>query len=376
MGLLVSHQRAVAGGIDVGEVGTQVLVYHHGALEELDAAVRQEGSVGLDADGEDHHIGREGPHAGLDGVHPAGAQNGLQGIAGEDPDALALEVTLDVLSHLGIKDIGHDLGGQIHHRDSQTLGLEILRRLQTDEAAAHYHGPAGLGGLHIVPQADGVVRGAQLEHALQVHAGQGRNDGRGAGGQDTGVIGVVLLLAGGVIAGSHRLGGAVQLYRLPAGEDLHAGETGEFGGGVDDQLLPGIDETADIIGQAASRIGDVLILGDKCDLHPAVHAFELGRGLGSGGDTADDEHLHNKPPSHPDGRQSLLCGLFRGMVCTYHYKSKRPKGKVPNSNKNRGPRYNRYHGPRGEGRWDLIRKYFQLPSCPCPGPPDSRGRQG
>ena len=55
--MAVAHHGAVAGGVDVGHVGAHLLVHHHGALEEVDAGVLQEGGGGAHADGQHHHVG-------------------------------------------------------------------------------------------------------------------------------------------------------------------------------------------------------------------------------------------------------------------------------------------------------------------------------
>ena len=285
----VVYLRAVAHGVDVVQVGSLVLVHDDGALEHLDAGIMQERGCGTDADGHDHHVSLETAHGRADAGGLLAAQHGLQAGAGHDPDALGLQLAADIVGDLGVEQVGHDLRSHVHHGDLQALGQEVFGDFQTDEAAAHNNGAAALVLVHISPQADGVVGGPHGEHTGQVDAGNIGNEGHGAGGDDQLIVGDHFAVCEG-----HGLGGSVNRHSLHPGLDLHTGQAHVLSGGVDDQLLPGLDAAAHIVGQAAAGIGNVLALGVNGDLGAAVPAHQLGSGLGTGGNAANDNNVHTR----------------------------------------------------------------------------------
>ena len=161
----VINHGAVAHGINVGEIGLLVLVHHDGALEHFNAGIVQERGGRTDADGHNHHVSLEAAHSGADAGGLLAAQHGFQARAGDNADALGLELTADVVGDLRIKQVGHDLRGHVNHGDLQALGQQVLGDFQADEAAAHNHRAAAVVVIHIGAQADGVIGGAHGEHA-------------------------------------------------------------------------------------------------------------------------------------------------------------------------------------------------------------------
>lgn len=77
---------------------------------------------------------------------------------------------------------------------------------------------------------------------------------------------------------------------------LHAGESRELLGRVDDKLTLVLYRAAHIVRQTASGVGYVLALGDQYDLRVAVLTLELGGGLCSGGNSANDQQFHGSFP--------------------------------------------------------------------------------
>ena len=75
---------------------------------------------------------------------------------------------------------------------------------------------------------------------------------------------------------------------LPQGAHLHARKAPVLLGGVDDELLPVLNGAAHIIGQTASRVGDVRAFGEQHHLVGAVLPFPFGGSLGASGHAADD----------------------------------------------------------------------------------------
>ena len=288
----VVHHGAVAHGVHIIEVGALVVVHHDGALHHLQAGLSQETGGGTDADGQHHHVG--GQHAGA-GIHASGllgAHNALEGGASAHTHALSLELAADVVGHLSVKDVGHQLVGHVHHSDVQALGHEVLGDLQADEAAAHHHGVAAVVVVHVSTQTDGVVGGTHGIHTLPVHALHGGHKGLSAHGHHQLVIADGVGLTAGHVAHGHGLGVGVHGGGLHTGDHVHAGQALVLCGGVDDQLVPGLNAAAHIVGQAAPGIGNVLALGVDGDVGVPVLTLELGGGLGACGNAADDDHVH------------------------------------------------------------------------------------
>lgn len=288
----VGHQSTVARGVHIRQVGAQLAVHRDGSLDHLQAAALQKSGVGTDARAHHHHIGRQSARLGLHGGDPAVAQNDLGRGAGHHPDAGRLQLLAGKAGHFLIQHAGHDLARHVEYRHIQPLSQQVLRRLQADEAAADDHCVLGGVLLQIAAQSDGVVRGAQLEHALLGRALDGRDHAGRAGGNDQGIVFIGLGLTAGQVLGSHGLGRRVQAHGLPAGEHLGAGEGGVLLRGIHDQLVTGLNQAAHIIGQAAARVGDVPVLDQNGHIRGLILPFNFGSSLGTGGNAAQDQHLH------------------------------------------------------------------------------------
>ena len=75
---------------------------------------------------------------------------------------------------------------------------------------------------------------------------------------------------------------------LPQGAHLHACKAPVLLRGVDDEFLPVLNGAAHIIGQTASRVGDVRAFGENQHLVPPVLPLPFGGGLGACGHAAND----------------------------------------------------------------------------------------
>ncbi len=62
----------------------------------------------------------------------------LDARAGHDTDAVLLQVTVDVVGHLRVEHVGHDLGGKVDYGHQYALRVQVFRCLKADEAAADY----------------------------------------------------------------------------------------------------------------------------------------------------------------------------------------------------------------------------------------------
>ena len=200
-------------------------------------------------------------------------------------------MTSGIVGHVFIK-ARHDLVGHVDDGDRKALLHQVFRNLQADEAAAGNNRALGSGLLQIFPKLDGVLRGAHGEDARQRNARQRRHNGGSAAGDDALVIVVVFLHAGAQIVGSQLLFLRVQGGDLPLHQHLSAGEGGEFRRCIDDQILLFRNQPADIVRQSATRVGDVLPLGQNGDVRSRIEAFELRRSLGSGSYAANNQYFH------------------------------------------------------------------------------------
>ena len=141
--------------------------------------------------------------------------------------------------------------------------------------------------VHILPQTDGIVRSPHGEHTGKRNTGHAGNKGLRAGGDDQLVIAHNLAVCEG-----DRLGGSIHGCGFHSRSDLHAGQPPVLFGGVHDELIPGLNRPAHIVGQAAARVGNIPSLGIDRDLGGPVLPHQLGGSLGARGDAANNNNVH------------------------------------------------------------------------------------
>ena len=253
----VAHHRAVAHGVHVGQAGLLALVHQNGPLEHFKPGILQEGRRRADADGQHDHVGRQ--HARIGG-HPVGfaaAGNAFQRRAGQNAHAFGLQLPFDVPGHLGVKDVRHQLPGHVGDRHVHALRQQVFGHFQADEPAAHHDGAAAAVAVDVIARGDGVVRRAHGEYAGQVFARHVGHKRFRADSQHQLVITGALLRAGIHGPQRHGFGGGVDACGFLPGEHLHAGQARKLLRRVDNQGVARGDAAAQIVGQAAARIGDV-----------------------------------------------------------------------------------------------------------------------
>ena len=141
-------------------------------------------------------------------------------------------------------------------------------------------------------QPNGIVRRTHGKDAVQSCSGNIGYKGFGANGQHQFVIADGFFLVGTDPAEGDGFRGRIHPNRFHPGFHRDAGEPRIFFRGVDNQVFPRGDIAAYIVGQTATRIGNILAFGVDRDLGAAILAFELGGGFGSGRHTADDDDFH------------------------------------------------------------------------------------
>ena len=286
-GQTVEYLSAVANSVNIVQIGALELIHHNGATVQLNAGVGKPCGSGTDANCQNNSFAVEVANGGADTGCLVAAQNLGEACAGDNTDALCLQLLTDVVGHLSVEQVGHNLRSHVNYSNLQTLGQQVLCNLQTNEAAADNNCVAALVLVHISAQADGVIRSTHGEYAGKVRTGHIGNKGGSAGSDDQLVVGNDF-----AVCESNGLGSSVNAHSFHLGLDLNAGEAGVLCRGVDDQLVTAFDAAANIVGQAAASIGNILALGVNGDFRAAILTHQLGSGLGTGGDTADYNNVH------------------------------------------------------------------------------------
>ena len=286
-GQTVEYLSAVANSVNIVQIGALELIHHNGATVQLNAGVGKPCGSGTDANCQNNSFAVEVANGGADTGCLVAAQNLGEACAGDNTDALCLQLLTDVVGHLSVEQVGHNLRSHVNYSNLQTLGQQVLCNLQTNEAAADNNCVAALVLVHISAQADGVIRSTHGEYAGKVRTGHIGNKGGSAGSDDQLVVGNDF-----AVCESNGLGSSVNAHSFHLGLDLNAGEAGVLCRGVDDQLVTAFDAAANIVGQAAASIGNILALGVNGDFRAAILTHQLGSGLGTGGNTADYNNVH------------------------------------------------------------------------------------
>mmetsp|Transcript_20799 Transcript_20799/g.52881 ORF Transcript_20799/g.52881 Transcript_20799/m.52881 type:complete len:599 (+) Transcript_20799:115-1911(+) len=204
--------------------------------------------------------------------------------------ALPLEVGVHQRSHLNVQG-SHDLRPSLHQGHCDTPVSQVLRHLETDEAAAHHHGALDARGLDVLAHSTRVRDGLHGKDTGQVHTRQGGLDGSRARGQHQLVVAVSLLLACLEVLGHHRLGLTVDGDDLSALTHLDVEPVVELGWRGHQQLGLLSNDAGHMVRKAAVGKGHILpALKDRdvCSLRQAAQARCAGC---ASRHTTDDQDL-------------------------------------------------------------------------------------
>ena len=277
----------VAGGEDVGVGGLEVSVHLDvPAGAEVESGGLGEGGVGADTERHDDEVGGDGRAVVERGdvVGPRG-----DGAPGADVHAGLGEGIGGPGGHLGVEHRGEDVRGLLHEGRPQAAPRQVLGRLHADGAAADDE--RGLrpprGGDETVHVRERIER----EDALIGKPGDGDADGARAGGEEQAVVGQCLRRPIGVAHGNG-LGCAVDGRGLAVGAHLHVEALAEALGGHHQQVVPLRDDPAEVIRQAAIRIGDGRALLHHHNLGELVQPPQPRRRARPRGHPADDDDPH------------------------------------------------------------------------------------
>lgn len=101
-------------------------ICHNGAFHHLDSAALQKSGRRPNADRQHNHIRRQGAGIGLHTGYPGLALQAAQCGAGQHPHPFLNKLPANVIRHLRVKNVGHQLVGHIHHGHIQPAGLQVF----------------------------------------------------------------------------------------------------------------------------------------------------------------------------------------------------------------------------------------------------------
>ncbi len=299
----VGGERALADGEDmrVGDGAALFVDADAAAFADGQPAVPGELVAGADAGAEHDEV--RGQFGAVGQLH-AGDGAGVVGddLLGADARVDGEPHVLDGAQQRGAAAVvdldGHQTGRELHDVGVQAEPLERAGRLQAEQPAAD-DGAGGGAALRVLLDGEQVLDGPVDEAALGVLAGDRRDEGGGAGGQDEGVVGERQTGAGGDGAGravdAH---GRVAEAQFDAvfGEERGVGE-GQLLGGAAGEVGGELDAVVGGAGFLAEHDhavrGGEPACGERLEEALADHAVadehERGGGPGGGG--------HQEPPS-------------------------------------------------------------------------------
>ena len=282
----------VTAGIDIGVIGAHVAVDDQSALDHFQAAFGEETCVGTEAQRQDAGISLHGALAGLYLLDLGLAQDGFQANACEGHDAFFGQAVFNITGHFCIQQIGQNLRCDIDEGNLNLACSQVFGNFQTDQAAADNDGALDGTAVDRCLEGIGIFGRAHVEDVLQVDAGNIGTDGGSTDSDDQLVVAMDGLNA--VADSSNGLGRTIKGGDFGVVVDLSAGQRLKALGGVDEELLALGNDLADIVGQAAAGVGDILGLGQDDDLSGGIFTTQLGSCLGTGSNAADDDDLHNR----------------------------------------------------------------------------------
>ena len=204
-------------------------------------------------------------------------------------EALAAQIAVHIASHIVVQR-GDGIPGKIHRRDGQARLHQVLRHLNADKAAANDNGALGLMRLDVAVDALHIGDIAQCEHALAVHAGDGRHNGLRAGGEDQLVIGFGIFALR--RADENGLVLRVDGDGLAVDANIHMEARVEALRRLQEQLVLVGNDAADIIGQTAVCKRNLRTALQENDLCRFVEPPQPCRSRRAAGNAADDDTLH------------------------------------------------------------------------------------
>ena len=270
------------------------------ALIQLQPRLSGQLTVGPHTDGQNHQIGPDHIPLGqsdLSLVPPALKM--IHAVAQIEGHAVHIHILVEQPGHFGVHR-GHDLLHRLHQRHLNPSGVEVFRHLQTDEAAADDGRRGRPLPIHDGPDPIHVVHVPEGVDTLPVDAGNGGPQRGGAGGQNELVVALGILS----LRPSHQKGFGlfVNAQRLMSHPDVNVESGSHHLRGLQQQILPILDDVAHIIGKPAVGVADIAPPLHNDDLRALVQPADSRRRRRSACHASHDHNLHTILPPFLNSR--------------------------------------------------------------------------
>ena len=189
--------------------------------------------------------------------------------------------------YLEVDDI-HGLVSHLHHGNVDAPRMEVFRHLQADETGTHHQGVFHLAVVHQGADPVGIRNGPKGVDRRMFETGNGRFHRRSTGRQEQLVVGFIVFTACCQVFDPDVLFVGADCYNLVPGAHVDVEQFLEPFGALNDETSPLGDRIADVVGEAAVRIGDVVASFEDDDFRCFVKSFEPGCRGHAGGHAAND----------------------------------------------------------------------------------------
>ena len=294
----VLHLHRIAHGIDVGNGGFHSVIDHNTSFNaQFQPGILCKGGFGRNTNGQDYHIRMERLFVFQQHIHAAVPfLKPFYGMTKCQLHAVPAHFTVDESCHIRVEGV-HQLFGPLDDGDFHPQLPQVLRKLQTDEAAARQHSGLGMVFADVRLDAERVLHGAQGKQLVEAHTGEPGLGGLGAGREDQLVVAFLKYLPG------FQIGHGDRLLVGMNGSDLVAHTHGDPKAGeealrrLEGQLLGILNDPTNVIGQTAVGVGDEPGPLKHHDLRLLVQSANAGRSSSAACHAAHDDNLHiNAPP--------------------------------------------------------------------------------
>ena len=146
----VFYKCTVTNGVNIRKVRPLKLICNNQSPLHRKSRIRQKIRGRADTHGKNHQLRRQIPHLCPDTGNPLRTSfltgNLQKRRSRHNAHSLRCKLALNIICHIRIKNIGHQLIRHIHHCDRNPLRHQILRHLKPDKTPANNH-----GALYILP---------------------------------------------------------------------------------------------------------------------------------------------------------------------------------------------------------------------------------
>ena len=180
----------------------------------------------------------------------------------------------------------------IDYCNADILFSQIFRHFQTDKSAAGHNYSLHFFLFHIIQNIESILRCSHTEHPFEIHAFYLRSDRGGSAGNYQSVVTESFFFARHRVHRFHRMILRINTDNLRLCMYLHTGQPLKALRSVNDQCRLIADHTAQIIGQPASGVRDILSFRQNSDLGVSHFSFQFCRRFCPCSNPADNQNFH------------------------------------------------------------------------------------